>query len=241
MYLYSLFDEYWNLYHKVTFDGVNKLILINDGVTEIDIQEDIYSAWKEWVLYDNNARYLKAIDTVGGEPTVAGQRLDVTYFLINGWKIKPFTGSYKLSIIGNIFDVNGENIIVPADIIDGEPNNININTNTSVIVRKVEVEGQNVDLSEIESQLSLQNIKLGEIDGKLVGIENILASPLNANLVGEQETVLNDIYDKLIDIWRVHGLDPNNNMTVGKNGRTVAGITQDFIKSGDSIIVKRNG
>ena len=33
---------------KVTFDGPNKLILINHGEVSIDVKEDIYSGWKEW-------------------------------------------------------------------------------------------------------------------------------------------------------------------------------------------------
>ena len=39
---YYGFWDYWNLYHKVTFDGINKLILINDGETELDFQIDVY-------------------------------------------------------------------------------------------------------------------------------------------------------------------------------------------------------
>jgi hypothetical protein len=134
---YYGFWEYWNLYHKVTFDGENKIILINDGELVLDVQRDIYSAWKEWSLYERNAQYIPALNTVGGEPTVAGQRLDVTYFLINGWKIKPFPGSYSLNIIGNLFDIDGGDIKIPADILGGIANNISINTNTSVIVRQV--------------------------------------------------------------------------------------------------------
>lgn len=188
--LYFGFWEYWNLRHKVTFDGVNRLIIVNDGVTQLDVQRDIYSAWKEWVLVETNARYLKAINTVGGDPTVAGQRLDVTYFLINGWKIKPYPGSYTLNIIGNIFDVDGGEIKVPADVTDS-PNNITINTNTSVIVRQVNpqitVEGSGLTdeeaqtLSNIETSIAAQSSSLSTIlyelqspSGSCSSIENQL-------------------------------------------------------------------
>ena len=105
-FYYSHWD-YWQLYHKVTFDGVNKLILVNPGETSLDIQVDVYSAWKQWALQENNLKYLNPFSTVGGEPTIEGQRLDVTYFLINGWKIKPYTGTYDLTLVGNIFDIDG--------------------------------------------------------------------------------------------------------------------------------------
>lgn len=38
------FWDYWELRHKVTFDGVNKLIEVNPGVTSLDVQRDLYSA-----------------------------------------------------------------------------------------------------------------------------------------------------------------------------------------------------
>jgi hypothetical protein len=44
--------DYWKLYHKVTFDGARRLILINTGEVLLDVQKDIYSAWK--VVYFRN-------------------------------------------------------------------------------------------------------------------------------------------------------------------------------------------
>ena len=36
MMLYGMFgQDYWELYHKVTFDGENKLIIINPGESDI--------------------------------------------------------------------------------------------------------------------------------------------------------------------------------------------------------------
>ena len=55
--------DYWYLYHKVTFDAANKLILVNAGVTELDWKVDVYSAWKEWVglnAHTENAAVLPA-------------------------------------------------------------------------------------------------------------------------------------------------------------------------------------
>ena len=58
--------DYWELRHKVTFDGVNRLIWINDGVTSLDMQIDVYSDWKEWMLLGDNTKYYSAFNTVGG-------------------------------------------------------------------------------------------------------------------------------------------------------------------------------
>lgn len=181
-YYYGHWD-YWELRHKVTFDGIRKLILINDGVTDIDVQRDIYSSWKEWVKLENNSKYERAIQLVGGEPTVEGQFLDATYFLINGWKVKSYPGQYTLSITGNIYDIGGGDIKVPADVISNNPNNISINLNTSNIVRRVTSgsglsQDDSTKLSQIEQVL---NIVQG-LDVKDDQLEKILRFIKNLSL-----------------------------------------------------------
>ena len=201
--------DYWELRHKVTFDGINKLILINDGVTELDMQIDVYSDWKEWMLLYDNTKYLSAFNTVGGEPTIAGQRLDVTYFLINGWKFKPFPGSYDLVIVGNVFDVDGGSIKVPADILAGEPNNISITTNTSVIVRQIDSTSStgsawDPDTIVSASLFGVQEDALYNIEGRVIAIETILQSPVTASLVPSQSSSLWNVeqytYSSSVDI-----------------------------------------
>lgn len=218
--------DYWNLRHKVTFDGVNKLILINNGETSIDVQRDIYSSWKEWDLLETNTRYLPALNTVGGEPTIAGQKLDVTYFLINGWRIKPYPGSYDLNIVGNLFEVNGGSIKVQADIIKSIPNNISVSTNTSVIVRQVNgatTGGLTVD----------QDAALFNIEGVVLSIQNTLASPISATLIPSQSDALYNIEAKLMELWQLHGLDDTSPLTVNLNNRTAGDIVQTIITTGN--------
>lgn len=74
---------------KVSFDGVNKLINVLSGVTEIDVEPDLYSAWKRWVREEgsDNSKYLPAFKTIGGEPTAAGQFSPKYFFLTNGWRL----------------------------------------------------------------------------------------------------------------------------------------------------------
>ena len=61
---------------KVTFDGPNKIIIVNEGVTELDFRDDVYSAWKEWILDPTqvNAKWEEAVSAVGGDP-LPGNRL----------------------------------------------------------------------------------------------------------------------------------------------------------------------
>lgn len=77
----------WSLYHPVTFDGINKLIIINSDVTEINIKTDVYSNWKEWVQLRDNSKFLPALRVTGGDPIGGGLYTGDVYFLINNWRI----------------------------------------------------------------------------------------------------------------------------------------------------------
>lgn len=82
------FFDLWELYQKVSFDPVQRLIFVNEGVTELDIRTDVYSDWKEWFqLSDYTGQAPPAIRTIGGDPTGDGVRAGDIYFLINGWKL----------------------------------------------------------------------------------------------------------------------------------------------------------
>jgi len=196
---YYGFWEYWNLYHKVTFDGVNKLIYINPGETDIDVQIDLYSSWKEWARVEDYTKYLQAFNSVGGEPTQGAEKLDATYFLLNGWKIKPYPGSYDLVLTGNIFDADGGSIKVAADIDPLLENNIGINTNTSVIVRQLSsVVTQSIltgDEIVSASLFGAQEDAIFNMSGSIVEIHNILQSPVTASLTAEYALQLQTIED----------------------------------------------
>lgn len=81
------FWETWENQQKVTFDGANKLIIVNPGITNIDVKEDIYSDWKEWVQYYTNAAYLPALRAIGGDSTGGGLFAGDIYFLTNDWQV----------------------------------------------------------------------------------------------------------------------------------------------------------
>ena len=71
---------------NVTFDGENKIIRVNDGVVQINVELDLYSEWKRWMMEDDNAKWLQAFRSAGGDPTnlEATQFSPRYFFLMNG-------------------------------------------------------------------------------------------------------------------------------------------------------------
>ena len=86
--------NYYEAYgtQKVVFDGLNRLIIVAESVTELDIKEDVYEAWKEWVRNPDhyfNMSFAPAIRGVGGDPIsgTTDQFVGDLYFLINNWRL----------------------------------------------------------------------------------------------------------------------------------------------------------
>jgi hypothetical protein len=155
--------EFWEAYNppnstfggqKVTFDGISKLILINEGETNINVRSDIYSNWKEWILYDDNAKYIQALTVLGGDPITDTTFVGLTYFLENGWRIKPWTGNYILTIDGNIYTREpGENPAIPVS-------GVSVNfTRSNLVDFATPVLSGNVDVGNV----SISNTDIAQI------------------------------------------------------------------------------
>jgi hypothetical protein len=114
--LLGLWPNYWDdwlLYHKCNFDGIRKLIIVHPEVTSLDVKTDIYSDWKEWVQLRDNAKYLQAIRSIGGDPIGGGKYAGDIYFLINGWKVYF---DHSVNVTGIIYSDDGLNpFTVPTD------------------------------------------------------------------------------------------------------------------------------
>lgn len=85
---------------KVVFDGQLKHIIVSESTTTLSIDEDVYSAWKEWTL-GVGSNYEAAIRTIGGDPTTAGSFAGDLYFLINDWKL--LIDITKVKVAGVLF------------------------------------------------------------------------------------------------------------------------------------------
>jgi hypothetical protein len=84
--IWGTWGEEWALNEKVSFNGVARQIVVNEGVTSLDIRADVYSAWVRWVTRETNIRFLTAIRTSGADP-IPGGETGVTLFLLNNWKL----------------------------------------------------------------------------------------------------------------------------------------------------------
>lgn len=96
----------WQLYHKVVFDGTNKLIYINPNESVVSVKEDIYSAWKQWLQVRDNSKFLPAIRTIGGDPVGGGKFAGDIYFLMNGWQIVI---DHTVALEGTLYHDDGIN------------------------------------------------------------------------------------------------------------------------------------
>jgi len=104
MLIWGAFGDQWALNHKVTFDGPNRRIIVAPGVTDISVKVDIYSSWKEWMQLYDNAKYLPAIRTIGGDPLGGGVFAGDLYFLQNDWRVSV---NELVNVTGALFSDDG--------------------------------------------------------------------------------------------------------------------------------------
>ncbi len=86
----------------VGFNGVTKIITVNTGITDVTVL-DVYSRWKDWVQDSTNSKFLEALSVLGGDPITNVQSLGTTFFLENGWKMRPDEANHTLTVDGNLF------------------------------------------------------------------------------------------------------------------------------------------
>jgi len=81
-------SDFWLLNHKFSVDTDKKLIYINENVTELDIKIELYSDLKEWYKLRNHSGTVDfPMRSIGGDPTVTGQKAGDIYFMTNGWRV----------------------------------------------------------------------------------------------------------------------------------------------------------
>ena len=87
-----------------TFDGPNLRIILPAGVDIINVERDIYSAWKQWALLDQNSKFPPAFRTIGGDPLTPGIEAAAYFFMQNqdGWRIRPAEEDATVNFVGNL-------------------------------------------------------------------------------------------------------------------------------------------
>jgi hypothetical protein len=84
----------------ITFDpATQRIILDSASVTATEI----YSRWADWIAASDNAKYLPAFRTAGGDDLGGGLSIPPYYFLLNGWRVRPMEANQNLTITGNLF------------------------------------------------------------------------------------------------------------------------------------------
>lgn len=127
-------------------DPLTRRIILSMGTTSFQVQ-DMYSRWKDWVLAEEqHARFPPAFRPVGGEPLAGGLFVAQYFFLINGWKIRPYEGQHTLTITGNLFTDDGSDPIIPTV----GSYNVLVNRVVPVQAQGIAVSGSVLTLSEIE-------------------------------------------------------------------------------------------
>ena len=93
---------------KITIDVPNRLIIINAGITSLDVKVDIYSGAKRLWKEDPNLNKLKfPFRVLGGDPLGGELSAGAYFFLQNqsgyNWRIRPYEGDHELTITGNLY------------------------------------------------------------------------------------------------------------------------------------------
>lgn len=174
--IWGSFRPYWTAYHKVTFDGVNRLIIINPNETSLDVETDIYSDWKEWSLIYENLKFAPALRTTGGDQLPGGRRVGQYFFLINGWKLVPPTDNLlsDIEIVGNLFADDGSDIL----------RTDNVRLLRQVVSQFTEIASPTVDAGDIQVIVTgsgLTSTESAQLT-QLVGLNTIQTQSLNTLL-----------------------------------------------------------
>ena len=150
-----------------TFDGINLIVQLPAAQTSVDVQAEIYSAWKEFLLADKeNLRFPQAFTTEGGSPTVPGETSGRNFFLRNdlGWRVRPPEEDINITLVGNLFSTEATlPLIIPT--IGAFTVLVNIQRSSLALVEQTGISGltaqESADLSSTQADAALARKLLG--------------------------------------------------------------------------------
>jgi len=121
---------------SISFDGVNKLAILSTNTTSLTVSE-LWSRWVDWLGESDNGKYPIALSQLGGDEIGGGRYLGLTFFLENGWKIRPYEGDHLLTISGNLYSRDGSSPIAQTV----GTFNVTVNMSTSNLVDAISTSG----------------------------------------------------------------------------------------------------
>ncbi len=166
----------------VTFNGSTKQITVNDGVSTIGVREHLYSAWKRWVIEDNNMMFLPAMRVIGGDPIGGGLYAGDIYFMMNGWQIvlnqpvtltgilyhddpiSPYVINSGGGVIATVSAIT-QIVHVPVQVVEGTVNDI------ADIVADAVAESVAGSIADSIALRSIENDPVGTVGGTLKALE----------------------------------------------------------------------
>jgi hypothetical protein len=91
------------------FDGDNLIVTLpapTGGVLNLSWREDVYEAWKDWLLgRGSNFKYPRLFDTFGGDQLIEGSLNAGAYFVVRndrGWRFRPDESDHTVYATDNL-------------------------------------------------------------------------------------------------------------------------------------------
>lgn len=98
----------------ISFDPISEHILITSPTVEVSALE-IYNATMDWCDDQETMNYTVPMGAVGKFGMGGGAYSDSVFILLNGWKIKFWSGTYQAKIVGTLITDDETDIITPPD------------------------------------------------------------------------------------------------------------------------------
>lgn len=203
---------------KVTFNGIDKLIVVNTNINELNVGVDIYSEWKRWSQFGDNLKYLPAMTVIGGDPISEITKLGATYFFINGWKLRPYEGNHTLQITGNLYCDDGSVPIINTIGVF----NVNVISTVSAIVEREVISssgGSSVDANTYATACDSIYVDVNSIYNGTTYPVGTMSTPVNnlndaisiceQNSIHEISFLCDIVINKTFNLFKLNGMGHN--------------------------------
>ena len=173
-----------------TFDGINKTIDLASGVTSVDVERDLYSAWKRWVKNGDGSKYDVVFDNSFGGNDVGNNQFVAPYFIFRndlGWRIHPFHEDNEITFVGNLY------ASAPATQMFGQDSTNEITIILERSVNALQLGDQTPTAADIAVAVWAEIIRTGDTSADLLlRIERLLRNKLITDPVTGVQTLYDD-------------------------------------------------